>query len=104
MRLFNSFIKGLALIFIHLCVLLQTYILSLLITGALLSLFMSVGSIFSFIPAVMVEKFWLVLIVASIPLCFVFFLIVELDLLDRFTDYRYKARKRKAEKLKRKSV
>lgn len=102
MRLFNALIKGLALTFIHLWVVFQTYILSLLITGALLSLFMAVGSIFNFIPAVVVERFWLVLIVASIPLCFVFFLIVELDLLDRFTDY--KARKRKTEKLKSESI
>lgn len=98
----NKMFRKFMLLLIHTFTLLEMYLLSVITTGAIISVVFSVWSLIKPLPLFVRTNYWAVLLLASVPLCIVYFVIVELDVLDVFTDYRYKAIKRKIEKKNRK--
>lgn len=98
----NKMFRKFMLLLIHTVTLLEMYLLSVITTGAILSVVFSVWSLIEPLPLFVSTNYWTVLLLASVPLCIVYFVIVELDVLDVFTDYRYKEIKRKIEKKNRK--
>lgn len=94
MRWLNKTIKGFAYVLIQVWLLLQVYILSLIVTGCLLCIAVAVLSFVGNIPAILLFKFWLVLLVGSIPLCIVFYIMVLTDFITRYTDWRERKKKK----------
>lgn len=84
MSLFNRFFKTIFYVLIYAWTLIQSYLISSAITSIALSLIMAITSAIGKVPNIMVDKFWLVLIISSIPLGIVFFLMVIFDFLKRF--------------------
>lgn len=94
----NKMFRKFMLLLIHTVTLLEMYLLSVITTGAILSVVFSVWSLIKPLPLFVSTNYWTVLLLASVPLCIVYFVIVELDVLDVFTDYRYKVIKKRFEK------
>lgn len=84
MSLFNKFFKTIFYVLIYAWTLIQSYLISSAITSIALSLIMAITSATGKVPTIMIEKFWLVLIISSIPLGIVFFLMVIFDFVKRF--------------------
>lgn len=94
MRLLNRTVKGILYTFAYLWTLIQTYILSLIVTGCLLCMAVAILSFVGNVPAILLFKFWLVLLVGSIPLCIVFYIMVLTDFITRYTDWRERKKKK----------
>lgn len=90
----NSFLKVIAKTLVHLFCLFECILLGIIFSSAVFSVVMAVWSIISRIPVIIADRYWLVLLIASIPLTVVFFVIVELDLVkkDKYKDYLPKAK------------
>lgn len=95
MLIVNKFFKALAKLGVHLLCLLECYIVSIAFTSVVLSVIGALWSLFGTLPSLITNRYWLVLIIASIPLALVFFIIVELDLVKKpneneniFKDFR----------------
>lgn len=84
MSLFNRFFKTIFYVLIYAWTLIQSYLISSAITSIALSLIMAITSAIGKVPNIMIDKFWLVLIISSIPLGIVFFLMVIFDFVKRF--------------------
>lgn len=84
MSLFNRFFKTIFYVLIYAWTLIQSYLISSVITSIALSLIMAITSATGKVPNIMVDKFWLVLIISSIPLGIVFFLMIIFDFVKRF--------------------
>lgn len=95
MRFLNKTVKGVLYALIYLWTLIQTYILSLIVTGCLLCIAVAILSFVGNIPAILLFKFWLVLLVGSIPLCIIFYIMVLTDFITRYTDWRKKKKESK---------
>ena len=95
MRFLNRTVKGILYAFAYLWTLIQTYILSLIVTGCLLCIAVAILSFVGNIPSILLFKFWLVLLVGSIPLCIVFYIMVLTDFITRYTGWREKKKENK---------
>ena len=84
MSLFNKFFKTIFYVLIYAWTLIHSYLISSAITSIALSLIMAITSAIGKVPTIMIEKFWLLLIISSIPLGIVFFLMVIFDFVKRF--------------------
>lgn len=84
MSLFNKFFKTIFYVLIYAWTLIQSYLISSAITSIALSLIMAITSAIGKVPTIMIEKFWSLLIISSIPLGIVFFLMVIFDFVKRF--------------------
>ena len=84
MSLFNRFFKTIFYVLIYAWTLIQSYLISSAITSIALSLIMAITSAIGKVPTIMIEKFWLILIISSIPLGVVFFLMIIFDFVKRF--------------------
>lgn len=84
MSLFNKFFKTILYVLIYAWTFIQSYLIGATITSIALSLIMAVTSAIRKVPNLLIERFWLVLIISSIPLGIVFFLMVIFDFLKRF--------------------
>lgn len=84
MSLFNRFFKTILYVLIYAWTLIQSYLISSAITSIALSLIMAITSAIGKVPNIMIDKFWLVLIISSIPLGIIFFLMIVFDFVKRF--------------------
>ena len=95
MRLFNKAIKGFFYVLIQLWLIVQVYLLGVLTTGCILSVAMAILSAVNFIPAILIYRFWLVLLVGSIPLGIVYYCIVIFDFFTRYTNWKNRKKESK---------
>ena len=79
MRALNKFMKAIAMIPIHLLVLLYSWILSFAAIAVIAAAIEFIWSLFTALPAAVLTKFWLVYLIATIPLTLVFFIMIETD-------------------------
>lgn len=79
MRALNKFMKAIAMIPVHLIVLIYSWILSIIITSIATTTILSVWSLFTALPVEILTKFWLIYLIATIPLTLVFFIVIETD-------------------------
>lgn len=80
MILLNKICKAFAKLFVYLLCLVQCFGISFIFTGALFSIVLSVWSIFAVLPSILLCKYYLVMLIASLPLTLIFFIVVSLDL------------------------
>lgn len=80
MLLLNKICKAFAKLFVYLLCLVQCFGISFIFTGALFSTVLSVWSIFAVLPSILLCKYYLILLIASLPLTLIFFIVVSLDL------------------------
>lgn len=90
MRALNKAIKIISYIGIHLFVIIQSYFLSILCTGSLMSIVMAVASIFDIGHNFTELPYWAVLLLLSVPLGVLFTAIIELGLFSRYVDSKLK--------------
>ena len=79
MRVLNRFIKAIAMIPVHLIVLIYSWILSFITTSVIAVAIGFIWSLFAALPAAVLIKFWLIYLIATIPLTLVFFIVIETD-------------------------
>lgn len=79
MRALNKFMKAIAMIPIHLLVLLYSWILSFAATSVIAAAIGFVWSLLTDLPAAVLTEFWLIYLIATIPLTLVFFIMIETD-------------------------
>ena len=79
MRTLNKLMKAIAVIPIHLLVLLYSWILSFIATAVIAAAIGFIRSLFTALPAAVLTKFWLIYLIATIPLTLVFFIMIETD-------------------------
>ena len=79
MRAFNKFMKAIAMIPVHLVVLIYSWILSFVVTAVIAVAVGFIWSLFTALPASVLTKFWLIYLIATIPLTLVFFIVIETD-------------------------
>ena len=79
MRAFNKFMKAIAMIPVHLVVLIYSWILSFITTAVIAVAVGFIWSLFTALPASVLTKFWLIYLIATIPLTLVFFIVIETD-------------------------
>lgn len=79
MRALNKFMKAIAMIPIHLLVLLYSWILSFTATAVIAATIGFIWSLFTALPAAVMTEFWLIYLIATIPLTLVFFIMIETD-------------------------
>ena len=79
MRALNKFMKAIAMIPIHLLVLIYSWILSFAATAVIAEAVGFIWSLFTALPAAVLTKFWLIYLIATIPLPLVFFIVIETD-------------------------
>ena len=79
MRALNKFMKAIAMIPIHLIVLIYSWILSFITTAVIAVAVGFIWSLFTALPAVVLTKFWLIYLIATIPFTLVFFIVIETD-------------------------
>ena len=77
MRALNKFMKAIAMIPIHLLVLLYSWILSFITTAVIAVTIGFIWSLLTALPAAVLTKFWLIYLIATIPLTLVFFIMIE---------------------------
>ena len=77
MRALNKFMKAIAMIPIHLIVLIYSWVLSFITTAVIAVAIGFIWSSFTTLPAAVLTKFWLIYLIATIPLTLVFFIVVE---------------------------
>ena len=80
MLLLNKICKFFAKLFVYLLCLTQCFGISFIFTGALFSIVLSIWSIFAVLPSTLLCKYYLILLIASLPLTLVLFIVVSLDL------------------------
>ena len=80
MILLNKICKFFAKLFVYLLCLVQCFGISFIFTGASFSIVLSVWSIFAVLPSILLCKYYLVMLIASLPLTLIFFIVVSLDL------------------------
>lgn len=79
MRALNKFMKAIVMIPIHLLVLLYSWVLSFAATAVIAAAVGFIWSLFTALPAAVLTKFWLIYLIATIPLTLVFFIMIETD-------------------------
>ena len=79
MRALNKFMKAIAMIPIHLLVLLYSWILSFAAIAVIVAAIEFIWSLLTALPAAVLTKFWLIYLIATIPLTLVFFIMIETD-------------------------
>ena len=79
MRALNKFMKAIAMIPVHLVVLIYSWILSFVVTAVIATAVGFIWNLFTALPAAVLTKFWLVYLIATIPLTLVFFIVIETD-------------------------
>ena len=79
MRALNKFMKAIAMIPIHLLILLYSWILSFAATAVIIAAVGFIWSLFTALPTAVLTKFWLIYLIATIPLTLVFFIMIETD-------------------------
>ena len=79
MRTLNKFMKAIAMIPVHLVVLIYSWILSFVVTAVIAVAVGFIWSLFTALPASVLTKFWLIYLIATIPLTLVFFIVIETD-------------------------
>ena len=79
MRALNKFMKAIAMIPIHLIVLIYSWILSFITTAVIVAVIGFIWNLFAALPAAVLTKFWLIYLIATIPLTLVFFIVIETD-------------------------
>ena len=79
MRALNKFMKALAMIPVHLIVLIYSWILSFIATAVIAAAVGFIWSLLTALPAAVLTEFWLVYLIATIPLTLVFFIVIETD-------------------------
>lgn len=77
MRALNKFMKAIAMIPVHLVVLIYSWILSFITTAVIAVAVGFIWNLFTALPAAVLTKFWLVYLIATIPLTLVFFIVIE---------------------------
>lgn len=77
MRILNKFLKVIAMIPIHLLVLLYSWIISFATTSVIATLIGFIWSLFAPLPAILLTKFALVYLLATVPFTLIFFIIIE---------------------------
>ena len=77
MRALNKFMKAIAMIPVHLVVLIYSWILSFITTAVIAAAVGFIWSLFTALPAEVLTKFWLIYLIATIPLTLVFFIVIE---------------------------
>ena len=77
MRALNKFMKAIAMIPVHLVVLIYSWILSFVVTAVIAVAVGFIWSLITALPAAVLTKFWLIYLIATIPLTLVFFIVVE---------------------------
>ena len=79
MRALNKFMKAIVMIPIHLLVLLYSWILSFAATAVITAVIGFIWSLFTAFPVVVLTKFWLIYLIATIPFTLIFFIVIETD-------------------------
>lgn len=79
MRTLNKFMKAIAMIPVHLVVLIYSWILSFIATAVIAVAVGFIWSLLTALPAAVLTKFWLIYLIATIPLTLVFFIVIETD-------------------------
>ena len=79
MRALNKFMKAIAMIPVHLVVLIYSWILSFVVTAVIATAVGFIWNLFTALPAAVLTKFWLIYLIATIPLTLVFFIVIETD-------------------------
>ena len=79
MRALNKFMKAIAMIPIHLLVLLYSWILSFAAIAVIVAAIEFIWSLLTALPAAVLTKFWLIYLIATIPLTLFFFVMIETD-------------------------
>ena len=77
MRTLNKFMKAIAMIPVHLVVLIYSWILSFITTAVIAVAVGFIWNLFTALPAAVLTKFWLIYLIATIPLTLVFFIVIE---------------------------
>ena len=83
MKALNKLFKFVGYTAVYLLTFFHCYFLSLIASGALLSIVCAVYSIVSKLPEVLTERFWLIYLTSSIPIAVIFFVIVITDVSDK---------------------
>ena len=79
MRALNKFMKAIAMIPVHLIILIYSWILSFIATAVIATVIEFIWSLLTALPAEVLTKFWLIYLIATIPLTLVFFIVIETD-------------------------
>ena len=79
MRALNKFMKAIAMIPVHLIVLIYSWILSFITTAVIAAAIGFIWNLFTALPAAVLTEFWLIYLIATIPLTLVFFIVIETD-------------------------
>ena len=79
MRALNKFMKAIAMIPVHLIVLIYSWILSFITTAVIVAVIGFIWNLFTALPAAVLTKFWLIYLIATIPLTLVFGIVIETD-------------------------
>ena len=95
MRIVNRFIKGIIYFLIFTGSAINSYLLSVLVTGIVLSIILSVSSVLGKFPANLSDSLWKIHMLSSIPGAVTFFVYITLEVLDRHFDWKYKLKHRK---------
>ena len=77
MRALNKFMKAIAMIPVHLIVLIYSWILSFITTAVIVAAIGFIWNLFTALPSAVLTKFWLIYLIATIPLTLVFFIVIE---------------------------
>lgn len=94
MRALNKFIKAIAMIPIHLLVLICSWLLSFAVTAVIIAAIGFIWSLITPLPEVILSKFWLIYLIATIPLTLIFFIDVETDIIKEDNSEHWKKRLR----------
>lgn len=79
MRALNKFMKAIAMIPIHLIILIYSWILSFIATSVIAAAIGFIWSLLTALPAAVLTEFWLIYLIATIPLTLFFFIVIETD-------------------------
>ena len=81
MKVLNKMSKGLFYALLGLYIIGQSYGLSLLVSGALLSAVFAVWTIIKPLPSLVTERLWLVYLLSAVPLTVIMFFYMLVDLI-----------------------
>ena len=79
MRALNKLMKAIAVIPIHLLVLLYSWVMSFAAIAVIVAAIGFIWSLLTALPEAVLTKFWLIYLIATIPLTLVFFIVIETD-------------------------
>ena len=101
MRLVNWIARGIGYIGVYLLVLIECFLMSVVVTGSLVSVVLCGLTMFGNpLPVIFVSSFWKAFLFSCIPLTFIFFVIVTFHIIDLYHDIKIKIKKRREEKKK----